>query len=264
MYALFFVLMRNQLLVYFSFFCLFTYSQETKKIITGKTFFNEDIISDVHIINKNSNKGSVTNDFGLFEISVLIGDVLEFSHINLITKEITITKEILAQEILKIHFEGKTYVLEEITVEKTRSILFLDSELMPPPKVNAKTLNLPYTNTIAIKDYTVVKIRSGGVVNLDNLMNALNGNNRRRKLLKKITYKDKILSKIRKQFTDDFFITDLNIKKENITPFLNYCFKKNIINFYNKNENLKITKILIQESRTFPQDKIEISLLEKN
>ena len=256
--------MKNQPIFYFLFFCVLTYSQEKKNLIIGKVFFNEEAISDVHIVNKSSNQGTSSNDFGLFEIPVAIGDTLVFSHINLNEKEISITEEILNKELLKIHFEGKTYQLEEITLEKPKSIFYVDPEIMPPTTVNAKTLNLPYANTIAKKDYAVLKFRSGGVVSLDNLFNALNGNNKRRKELQKITQEDKVLSQIRKHFTDDFFITDLNIKPENINPFLNYCYKKNIIYHYYKEELIKLTRILMLESRTFPQDKIEISLLKKD
>lgn len=256
--------MRNQLLIYSLFFVAITYGQKQKKNITGKVFYDGEVISDVHIINKNANQGTNTNDLGLFEIPVFIGDTLTFSHINFKDKKIAITKENIYNEILKVELEGKTYQLEEITLQKPKGIFYIDPEIMPAPTVNAKTLNLPYANTIAKKDYNVVKFRSGGVVSLDNLINALNGNNRRRKELQKITYEDDILKKIRKHFTDDFFITDLNIKQENINPFLNYCYKKNIINHFNKKNNLRLTTILIKESRTFPKDKIEISLLKKD
>lgn len=255
--------MRNQLYLCFLFFSILSFSQKNNKLIKGKIFYNENEISDVHIINKNSNQGTSSNDFGFFEIPVSVGDTLVFSHINQIEKSIKITEETLKRELVEIHLEGKTYLLEEITLEKPKSIFYVDPEILPPPKVNAQTLNLPYANTVAKKDYSVFKFRSGGIVSLDNLFGALNGNNKRRKELQKITLEDKILSKIRKYFTDDFFITDLNINPENINPFLNYCFKKNIITYYNNNEHIKLTRILMLESRTFPQDKIEISLLEK-
>ena len=216
------------------------------------------------IINKNSNIGTNTSDLGLFEIPVAIGDTLAFSHINIKHKTIAITKAVFNQEVFIVDVEDKTYVLDEVTLGKAKSIFFVDPEIMPPPTVNAKTLHLPYANTIAKKDYAVVKFRSGGVVSLDNLINALNGNNKRRKQLEKITLEDNRLAKIRKYFTDDFFITDLNIKQESINPFLNYCYKKNIINYFNKNDNLKVTKILMQESKTFPQDKTEVSLIKKD
>ncbi len=255
--------MKNQLILCCFLFCAFTYSQQKQKIITGKVVFKGDVITDVHIINTNSNTGTNTNDLGLFEIPVKIGDTLAFSHINIKNKVIAITKEMLNQEIISFDVDGKTYQLNEITLGKAKSIFYVDPEIMPPPTVNAKTLNLPFANTKAKKDYTVVKFRSGGVVSLDNLINALNGNNKRRKQLKKIVYEDEVLGDIRKHFTDDFFITDLNIKQENINPFLNYCFKKNIVGYFNKNENLKLTKILMQESKTFPQEKMEVSLSKK-
>lgn len=241
------------------------FSQEKRKRITGKIFLNEDIISDVHIINKNSNQGTTTNDFGLFEIPVSIGDILEFSHINLKKEKLIVTKELLEQDVLKIDLQNKTYELDEITLEKPKSIFYVDPEIMPHPTVNAKTLNLPYANVRAKKDSKIGKISlTSASVNLDNLLNAINGTNKRKKQLKKISYEDSILSQIRKYFTDDFFITDLSIKQENINLFLNYCFKKNIINHFNKKDNLKLTKILIEESKTFQKDNIEISLLEKN
>ena len=178
--------MRNLLLILGLFFCTIFYSQNHQKNITGKVFFDDIVISDVHIINKNSNLGTNTNDLGLFEIPVFIGDTLVFSHINFKNKEIAITQEVLNKEIVTIVLEGKTYELEEITLEKPKSIFYVDPEIMTTPiVVNAKTLNLPYANTKAKKDYSIVKFRSGGVISLDNLINALNGNNKKRKQLKK-------------------------------------------------------------------------------
>ncbi|MDG1398064.1 MAG: hypothetical protein P8P88_06720, partial [Polaribacter sp.] len=109
-------------------------------------------------------------------------------------------------------------------------------------------------------DKNVVKFNSGSIISLENLTNTLNGNNRRKKQLQKISYEDDKLAKIRKYFTDDFFISDLNIKPEKITIFLNYCLNKNIITHFNNNDKLGLTAILIKQSRTFPQDKTEISL----
>jgi len=258
--------MRNQPLLYLLFFCAFTYGQKKNQLITGQLFFDKEPVSDVHLVNKNTNKGTISNDYGLYEISASIGDVLEFSHLNFITEEIIITKEILAQAIFKITLKLKTYELEEIVIEQKKGTFYVDPEIMTGPAVivNAETLNLPYANSKKKKDDGIVQLSSGAVVSLDNLIGALNGNNRRKKILKKISTEDTVLSKIRKFYTDDFFITDLNIKPENINPFLNYCFKKNIITHYNEKDLLKLTSILMTESKSFPQNKTEITLLQKN
>jgi hypothetical protein len=257
--------MKNHLVLFFLFFTAILYSQEKRALISAKVYFDNEAISDVHIINKNSNQGTITDDFGVFEIPVLIGDILEFTHLNLEKKEVIITKEVFLDRTFEVNLEEKTYALNEITLEKPRSIFYVDPEMMPPPTVNAKTLNLPYANTIGKRDEAIVKFQSGGVVNLDNLINSLNGNNKRKKQLQKVTLEDTALSKIRTHFTDDFFITDLQIKKENINLFLNFCYKKNIIYHYKKNQNLKLTKILMDERKNFEQkNKTELSLLENN
>lgn len=258
--------MRNQPLLYLLFFCAVTYGQKKNQLITGQLFFDKEPVADVHIVNKNTNKGTISNDYGLYEISASIGDVLEFSHLNFMTEEIIVTEEILAQAIYKITLKLKTYELEEIVIEKQKGIFYVDPEIMISSvvNVNAETLNLPYANSKKKKDDGIVKLSSGAVVSLDNLIGALNGDNKRKKILKKISTEDKILSKIRKYYTDDFFITDLNIKLENINPFLNYCLKKNIITQYNEKDLLKLTSILMSESKSFPQDKTEITLLQKN
>lgn len=241
--------------------CTIAYSQNKRTLLKGKILVDETVAKDVHIINKNSNQGSSSNDFGIFEIPVALGDVLTFSHITLQKEQIIINKEILAQEIVTITMQNKIYELEEIVLEKPKSIFYVDPEIMPPTTVNAKTLRLPYANTVAKKDTRIAKFTlTSASVSLDNLINTLNGNARREKQLKKITLEDKNLAKIRKYYTDDFFITDLKIKPENINPFLNYCYKKNIITHFNKDDKLKVTKILMQESLTFPQENSELAL----
>ncbi|MDD7915926.1 carboxypeptidase-like regulatory domain-containing protein [Polaribacter ponticola] len=244
--------MKKQLVNCLLLFISATYAQ-VEKTITGKVVFDNIAVSDVHIVNKNTNIGTITNKNGVFDISASLGDTLHFTHINLEEKLVAITKKIITKNSLEITLVEKTYALDEIVIGKPRSIFYVDPELMPPSTVNAATLKLPYVNTIPKQNTSIVKLRSGGVVSLDNLINSLNGNKKRIKELKKAKLEDSSLNKIRKHFTDDFFITDLKINKENINPFLNYCFKKNIVSYFNRNENIRLTKILIDESKKFPQ-----------
>lgn len=245
--------MKNKLLLFFLLIAVFGYGQEKRKLINGQIFFDKTVISDVHIININTNQGTISNDDGWFEIPVSIGDSLQFTHVNLKEKQLQITQETYTNRVIEIHLEEKTYSLNEITLEKPKSIFYVDPEMMPPTVVNAKTLRLPYANTSVKKDHSIASFKSRGVVSLDNLINSLNGNNRRRKEFIKVSNEDALLTKIRTYFTDDFFITDLQIKEEFINPFLNYCVAQNIISYFNKKDHLKVTTILMEESKTFPQ-----------
>jgi len=186
------------------------------------------------------------------------------SHINLQKKEIIITQEIFKSKSIIIHLEEKVNELNEITFERSTGFFYVDKQYLKPPTVNAKTLYLPYANTGAKKDESIVSLQSGAAINLENLIGAVNGSNRRKKILKKLTYEDKMLEKIRKHYIDDFFITDLNIKQDDINVFLNYSFKKNVINIFKKDDKIKVTAILMRESKIFPQkNKTEITLRQK-
>ncbi|MEE9408563.1 MAG: hypothetical protein V3V28_10875 [Polaribacter sp.] len=229
-------------------------AQEKRTILKGKTILNSLSISDVHVLNTNTNIGTITNDNGFFEIPVKLGDSILVSHVNLQEKFILITNKILSDINFTISLNEKTYTLNEFTLEKPRSIFYQDKDITTyqGPVVNATTLNLPYVNTQPKKDNSIIKFKSGGVISLDNLINSINGNKRREKLLKKLVAEDDDLLKIRKKYTDDFFITDLKIKKEYINQFLNYCIDKNIINIFKSDNSIKLTTLLIREGKIYP------------
>jgi hypothetical protein len=230
--------------------------QEKRTILAGKVMFNNNPIADVHIINKNTNTGTISNGKGLFEIPVRAGDSIYFSHLNLEERRIIISQTNSSKDTFTIQLTEKTYALDEIRLEKSRSILYIESIPNNTPIVNATTLRLPYANSIPKKDNSVFKVRSGGLISIDNLINSLNGNNRRKKLLNKLAKEDAELSQIRKYFTDDFFVSDLKIKKEYINQFLNYCVNKGGISTFKRKNKIELTKLLLEESKEFPH-KIE-------
>jgi hypothetical protein len=255
--------MKNLLILFSIFFITSTINaQEKSVLLKAKTVIESLAIGDVHIINRNTKIGTISNDNGFFEIPVKVGDSLYISHLNLKEKLIIVSKKIILDQNFTIQLEEKTYTLNEITLEKPRSIFYEDKDIgeYNGPEINAEILNLPYANTSVKKNNAIFKIESGAVVSLDNLFNSLNGNNRRAKLLEKMASEDNELSKIREKFTDDFFITDLKIKKEYINPFLNYCVDKNIINIFKANNSLKLTTLLLKESKTFPHKMLNENL----
>ncbi|QTE22929.1 carboxypeptidase-like regulatory domain-containing protein [Polaribacter cellanae] len=231
-----------------------TISQNKNRLVSGKVLLELVPVSDVHIVNLTNSIGTVSNEFGYFKIPVKIGDSLSFSHLNFTKKHLLITEKNISEENLEIKLTEKTVELKEITLQKPRSIFYVDKEILQPnAHVDAKSLNLPYANTKQQKDNSIVSLNSGVAFSVDNIINSLNGNNKRAKVLKKMSAKDQQLSKIRKYVTDDFFITDLQIRKENINLFLNYCLNKNILFVYKKRNKLQFIQFLINQSKKFSQ-----------
>ena len=243
--------MRNQLTIILTIISISVLAQSKRKIISGVVYFDNSKIADVHVKNRSTNQGTNSNNKGSFEIPIQLGDTLLFSHVKLFEEKIIISEKNIKENSLKVILREKIYTLEEITIGKQRSILFLDDLILPPPVVNAQTLNLPFANSKIIHKDQIFKFSSGGVISLDNLINTLNGNKIREKELLKIKQEDNYIAKIRKYFSDDFFVTDLKITTDKINTFLNFCVKRNIIRLYVRDEKIKLTQIFLTESKNF-------------
>jgi hypothetical protein len=243
------------------------FSQEKKSIeIYGSISLDSIPLENVHVINKNTSIGVITNAKGEFKISVSLTDTLFISHINIDNKEINISEEIYRSKKIVLNIEASSYVLEEVFLKKRRSIFYVDPQIMPAYMVNATTLKLPFAKTFAKKDERITKLSlTSASVDLENLINFFNGNTKRAKQLKEIKVVDAELLKIREKLSDFFFEKQLSIQKSYINQFLNFCASKNIISHFNNDNLLKLTEILIRESKIFPHKKLnKETLLTKN
>ncbi|TDQ25756.1 carboxypeptidase-like regulatory domain-containing protein [Tenacibaculum caenipelagi] len=245
--------MRNFLIAFFTFYSCLLFAQNTPKIIIGTVFIDSIPTQDVHIINKKLAVGTISNENGRFEILATKNDVLLISHLNLEYKEFTIAQENIQSKNIVIYVDSKTHMLDEVVLERKKGIFEIDKDIMPnnAPVVNAKTLNLPYANSKP-KEEKTVRIESGIAIGIIGLINALNGKNKQKKLLKKIKVEDQNIEKIRKHFTDGFFVQQLKIKKEHINSFLESCISKGIVYLYKKEKVLELTSVLIENSKNSP------------
>ena len=242
-------------------------AQNSPKIISGHIFIDSLPIQDVHLINKKLNLGTISDEQGRFEILANKGDVIIASHLNFEYKEYAITNDDIKSKKINIYLNSKTYLLDEVVLKKKKGIFDIDKDILinNAPIVNAKTLKLPYANSKKPKEDKTLKIESGLSIGIEGLVNALNGKNKQKKLLKKLKFEDKNLLRIRKHFTDGFFVQQLKIKEENINLFLENCISGGIINLYNKDKLLELTSVLIDNSKNSPYllDKENTKLTQK-
>jgi hypothetical protein len=89
-------------------------AQKKRILLKGKTVLDSLAINDVHIINKNTNIGTITTDDGFFEIPLKSGDTLLFSHLNLADKQVLITDKIIADKNFTIFLNEKIYTLSPL------------------------------------------------------------------------------------------------------------------------------------------------------
>jgi len=256
--------MKNGYTFLFTLFCLTAlFSQERKSFeLTGTVFSDSLAVENVHIINKTSFIGTITNIHGLFKLPVKVGDTLHISHINFEVKKLVISVAEKGTKNVFVNLSSKTHALDEITLKKRRSIFYVDPQIMPHSMVNAITLKLPYANVKAKpENKDVLRPESGLAVNLVSLINTFNGKRKKAKELKNAKIRDQKFDNLRSQFQDSFFYVDLKIRKGHINQFIAYCIKEGIYNYREKDNIIKLTNYLIQKSKTYPYKHIDLDTL---
>ena len=71
--------MRNLYVLVLSLFIISSvFGQEKRTLVTAKVLLESFPVSDVHIVNKNTNIGTITNNEGVFEIPMSINDSIHY------------------------------------------------------------------------------------------------------------------------------------------------------------------------------------------
>jgi uncharacterized protein YqkB len=220
-------------------------------------------VSQIEIINKNTNKGTVTNQYGQFGISVKLGDRLRFEAIQYQNFTVVIDENIVKKKKLTIKINDEVNTLDEVIV----SPYDLEGNIeVDARKVNATYFKAPGDGSKSIlNDYegTQPNIRTQTInesLNTEQqfIRNGLNVANIFRTILasKEVTVDHKLPENVdvmvRKIYKDSFFKENLNIDKDKINQFIFYVEDKGLSKVMLKKGNeLDLIEFLIQKSKEF-------------
>ena len=90
-----------------------TMAQKGGYVFTGKVVLGKKPVSDVSVVVQNTNNGTKTNDKGLFDLKVELGDTLVFSHIGMKTLKIPVSSK---RRNLKISMVPEVNALDEVVL----------------------------------------------------------------------------------------------------------------------------------------------------
>ncbi len=259
--------MINQLTFLIFFFTVLQFHAQDNDIeITGKIINDSLSIENIHIINKNSGKATISNQYGEFKIPVKVNDTLVFSGIQFYIKEIRITKKIIRNKTITVKLFQKINELDEVEV-KTHNL----SGSLVTDANNVKG-SVSKMNPMAL-DFSMIDFKKTVILDIDEIdmkrapdithlvspiqpgISASIGLKKYRtkeeKKLKKIKKDDEIFKDIRHLVTDNFFIQTLKIPYKEIDTFLKYCTSKGIVDLYIKNRKMEVIDLLIKESSEY-------------
>lgn len=274
--------MTKQLTVlFFVGFCMQLRAQINRNDIIGAVHNDSISVEAIHIYNKNTHKGTISNQFGVFKIPVKENDTLVFDGIQFLKKEIVITSKMLKTKKFDIVLSQNINELQTVEIKNhnlTGSLSLDASQVKKPPSlVGNDALNFSNIDFNAIDNIDEIDRKKppnpnggdaslkfngganllgiiGVIINpLANEVGKIGQHKRKIKQAEKV-FQQKAASvpnKIRAEFSDAFFTENLKIPKEQIDAFLIFCKSKNIAHLYLNNHKIELIEVLTKESEAF-------------
>ncbi|MBP4140679.1 hypothetical protein J3S90_02560 [Flavobacterium sp. P4023] len=212
----------NRLIIGFvSFMSQISFGQNgIEKMLQGKIIVDSIAASGVNILNTANDKTAVSNKVGDFIISAKINDVLVFTSLNLESHRLQINLTTFSSGVLFVKMSPKTTALKEVVVGKKEfSAVSLGIMSKAPKSFSPAERQLQTAG-----DFKPIMLLGllGGSMELDPLINKINGRTKRLKKLVVLEKKEIHLNRISELYTEDFFTNKLGISSEYVGGFKYY------------------------------------------
>jgi len=249
---------KSTCLIIFLTLLFIPYGHGQRISISGSVKSDINGLENIHVINVNSNKGTITTSKGEFKLFVKENDTLHFSGIQFENKKICITNLDVLNKSITIYLISKVNRLDEIVIKEPKNI----AVELGLPNAGKKKLTKLEAREIYYSQASVPVIILLTLLNkkgsIEDLYHIISGNRKRDRKLKALleadklaAYNQKAIQKMRFYFKDVFFTKTLEIPEDKIDYFIEYCLAKGIIDLYIKERNLEIMDILIKESEAY-------------
>lgn len=214
--------MSFKAIILFLFFAPILAQSQDLTFLKGKITSQIKELNEVYVTNLRSDSNTTTDRSGSFSIFVKLGDTLQFTGLQVVTKRMIISEDDLAKKIYVVALEGKVIPLDEVEVKTYPNINAVSLGILEKP---AKTYTPAERKLRAAEEfhwYSPLLIPLGGM-SFDGLLNSISG---RKKMLEnelKIERKEQLLLKIEYLFKEEYFTGNLKIPKEYVRGFWYYA-----------------------------------------
>ncbi len=251
--------MKLKLLLFY-FLIIFTKAtaQESRKFLYAEIKDKIGPIVNAHIINKNTNQGTFSNESGEFRILAKPNDSLKISSIGYKTKtyKVKITHFGIQQN--NIFIEKINYELDEVKIRNHDLLGYLSSDskkIKTEKTIDAKSLKLPYAGSRILtpaerKLYTA--LGGGNLLSIDHIINRISGRIKKLRKLKAIEKEEKRITFIHTNYKN-YIKHHLKLKSEDIFRFVHYCESDSDFSTINYREKIAMLKFLEQKAIEFKE-----------
>ncbi|WP_196886647.1 carboxypeptidase-like regulatory domain-containing protein [Aureivirga sp. CE67] len=261
------------------------FAQQNSILVQGDYYkaylLNEgESVANIHIVNKNKNTVTISDEKGYFQILCNVGDILIISAVNFEQKEIKIPDDFNTYQVHFIDLENRIELEEvEIKSHDLTGTLSFDSEKVPESdlsKINPDALD--FTAAYGNFGYDLNDKNSGAPI-----VNTVPGNNiggdvigmaafiaapivkvlgpsdlkqrvREKEYLRAREYEEltkNLPSEMLKRYGKTFFTDRIGIPENKIEDFVKFCYKDEIVGLYQDEKHLELIEILIKNKDPF-------------
>ena len=218
------------------------WSQESMRAeLKGKITADITELEGIYVVNRQTEKVSITQKGGYFSMIANIGDTLMISSIQLKGKSVKLVQTDFEKELFFIRMESMIHPLDEVKIVKYNNINAVSLGIIPKGQK---------TFTPAERKFKTATDASGGmgyIASADPLINLLSG---RTAMLKKeieVEKKESLLAKLADMFEDKYIIEKLNVPELYIKGFLYYIIENERFVTMVKSKNKTMSTFLLGE-----------------
>ncbi|GHA30908.1 hypothetical protein GCM10007103_10560 [Salinimicrobium marinum] len=228
-----------------SIFSCSIYAQE-REFITAKVVKNDSVMENVHVNNVSAKKFSVSNKKGLFFIDARAGDTLVLSHVS--TRDFIkfLSEEDFESDLLLIRMEDNANELDEVILNEYSHINVVSVGIVDK-KVEILSENERRLRTAG--DFKPIHLLGllGGSLEIDPILNAINGRTKRLKRNIKIEKKENNIALLRNQFSD-YMRKTMELSDEEILQLINFAVEEPNFQIIVDSENEEQLKLFLHDT----------------
>lgn len=211
--------MINRFLFAFIVFVSQSVTSQNEQMLFGKVVSGDAGVANTFVINKSKGTEVKTNLYGDFSSTASPGDVLIIYNIKINSREFKLTEDSFKTQPFIITVSYHAYELDELVIEEK-----ISSETLGIVPKGQKQNTPRERRLFTAGDFKPIHLLGllGGSLNVDALINKING--RTNKLKKEIALEQKtsFMDKINNIYTEEDIVTEFKIPKEHVQGFVFY------------------------------------------
>jgi len=210
--------------ILFLFFGKITAQKATLTLLKGKIVSQIKELNAITVANLRSESSTITDVNGNFSMFVLIGDTLQFSGLQIITKKKVISENEISKQLYVQNLESQINQLDEVEIKRYPNINPVSLGILQKPAKKYTPAERKLRTAGEFNWYSPLLIPLGGMP-VDGLINSISGRTAMLKKELKIERKEYLLQKIEYLFKEEYFTENLKIPKDYLRGFWYYAIE---------------------------------------